>query len=141
MPIRNCEVKDVNEVYGLLNELEETIFDLEKFTSIYLEKLDDDNCYNLVYCVDNKVVGFIGLSIEYKLHHHDKVCLIEELVVNPNYRSQKIGSELLEKGISVAKYNNCELIELTSNIKRTRAHEFYKNHDFVSNGYRFIQKL
>ena len=139
--IRECRPDDVNTINLLLNNLENTTFDSETFNAIYLEKITDPNNHYYVYCIENEVVGFISLNIEHKLHHHNKVCTLDELVIDSNYRNQKIGSQLLEHGINIAGNNNCEIIELTSNIRRTNAHEFYLRHGFTNNSYKFSLKL
>ena len=141
MTVRKCLEKDVEEIHILLNELENTTFSLKTFTTIYLDKIVNPNNHYFVYCIDNKIVGFISLNIEQKLHHHDKVCTIEELVIHPEYRNQKIGGKLLTHGINTAKDNNCEIIELTSNIRRTKAHSFYLQHGFTKDSYKFSRKL
>ena len=141
MTIRKCLENDVGEIYILLNELENTTFNLKTFTTIYLDKIVNPNNHYSVCCIDNKIVGFISLNIEYKLHHHEKVCTIEELVIHPEYRNQKIGSKLLLHGFDTAKENNCEIIELTSNIRRRKAHNFYLQHGFTNDSYKFSKKL
>ena len=141
MSIRKCVINDVYEIHNLLNMLEETEFELRQFTTIFQDIIASVNNHCFVYCIEEKVVGFINLNIEYKLHHHNKVCEIEELIIDPDYRGRKIGSKLLEYGMKIAEEIGCELIELTSNVKRTRAHQFYVSHAFVNNGYRFIRKL
>ncbi len=50
---------------------------------------------------------------------------IQELVVLPQMRGQKVGSQLLALAEEEARQAGAELTELSTNIKRRDAHRFY----------------
>jgi GNAT superfamily N-acetyltransferase len=51
--------------------------------------------------------------------------IIDDLVVDKNYRGKGYGSTLFDWIVDYAKKNNCQAIELSSSVKRYRAHKFY----------------
>jgi PhnO protein len=141
MNIRKCEPSDSKEVYSLICELEDTEFNMQDFEIAFTSKLNNSSNYYIVCIEDNKIIGFLGLHIDYQLHHVAKVAMIEELVVSNKNRSQGVGKLLLEKAIQYARENNCEVIELTSSFPRERAHQFYIKNGFEKSGYKFKMEL
>lgn len=141
MEIRRCKETDIREVYNLICELEEVEFDYTKFKEVFDYKIKDNKNNYILAVEDKKVLGFLSLNIDYQLHHINKVATIEELVVSSNYRSGGIGKLLLEEAIHYAKDKNCEIIELTSNFSRERAHNFYIKNGFEKNSFKFKMEL
>lgn len=66
---------------------------------------------------------------------------MEELIISLNYRGKKIGEKLIKKDITYAKENNCDVIELTSNFSRKKAHIFITKNGFKKSSYKFKMKL
>lgn len=132
-------MEDSMEVYSLICALEETVFDKNTFLKIYQENIIDHHYY--VYKIDNQCVGFISLHVKQTLHHNGTTGEIIELVVEKKYRSQHIGEQLLNYVENVAKELGLLEIDLSSNIKRTRAHSFYEKHGYVRNHYNLVKKL
>jgi GNAT superfamily N-acetyltransferase len=61
--------------------------------------------------------------------------VLDELVVDNNYRGKGYGTKLLEYLENQAKELNVSGIGLLSGIKREKAHEFY-----IKNGFKFRSK-
>lgn len=141
MEVRSCKCDDINVVYELICELEECQFDYEKFKLVYRSKLNNEKNHYFVAIYDKMIVGFISIYIDYQLHHEDKVATIEELIINNKYRSMGIGKILVEHAVALAKKQQCEIIELTSNLKRLRAHQFYQNNGFIKSSYKLMRIL
>jgi len=81
------------------------------------------------------------MKLDYQLHHTGKVATIEELIVSTLHRSNGIGKTLLDHAISYAKKSDCEVIELTSNFSRERAHNFYMKNGFKKGSFKFKLEL
>ncbi len=141
MQINICTITDVYDVYYLICELEETQFDFKKFKKIFNDKLENEKNYFILAKNDNNAIGFLNLSIDYQLHHKNKVATIEELIVSYKFRNNGIGKLLINNAIKYAKNNNCELIELTSNFSREKAHNFYIKNGFKKISYKFKMDL
>lgn len=131
--------KEEQDVYQLICTLEQEAFDKKTFSKIYQENITNNLYY--VYKSNGKCVGFISLHIKQTLHHNGKTGEIIELVVDEAYRSQHIGEQLLQYVETVAKELQLLEIELSTNVKRTRAHSFYKRQGYINNHYNFIKKL
>lgn len=139
--LRLCEERDSAAIYRLICLLEDTCFDQKLFHSIYQQKLND-NAYTCFAAVEQeKLIGFLCIRIDTQLHHVAKVATIEELVTDPDNRSKGIGAQLLTDAIALAKKEHCEVIELTSNLTRTRAHAFYLRNGFTNSSYKFKMVL
>ncbi len=78
----------------------------------------------LVACVDDAVVGWIDLSIEYHLQS-EPVALIGGLVVAEAVRGQGIGRQLCQAAEAWARGCGITRIRVRSNAIRERAHAFY----------------
>lgn len=141
MKIRKIELKDLDRVFELLNELYESKLKYERFKEIYHLKLKDTNSYYIVAILKNRIVGILTSEIQVKLHRAKKQSFIEDLIVDKEYRRQGIGKALLQNAIDYAKENDCEVIELTSYIKNENAHRFYENSGFIKHSYKFKKYL
>ena len=141
MIIRKCVIEDCREVYKLICYLEDTEFDYSTFQSIYPELISVPNNTYLVALEENKIIGFMSLEMNYKLHHNGRVGIIEEFVMDPNTRSKGYGKEFLAFAENYMKQQGCLCIELTSNFRRTRAHSFYEKNGFSKTSYKFFKDL
>jgi PhnO protein len=63
------------------------------------------------------------------------------LVVAEGLRGGGIGTALVEAAAERLKAAGCGLLEVTSNIKRSRAHGFYERLGFERTSYRFARIL
>ena len=83
--------------------------------------------------LNDQIIGMMqltfipGLSMEGMTR-----CQIESVRIKKDYRNKGYGSELIKKGIEIAKLNKCGLIQLTSNKERLKAINFYKKLGFLS---------
>lgn len=77
-----------------------------------------------------KVVGMLNLLFTISTALGDKVILLEDMIVDKEYRGQKIGSALLSHALAYAKENGFLRITLLSDEDNLRAHKFYKKHGF-----------
>jgi GNAT superfamily N-acetyltransferase len=63
--------------------------------------------------------------------------VLENIVVDAEYRSKGIGRSMLEFARQKAVEQNCYKLSLTSNLKRTNAHAFYEHCGMQRHGYSF----
>lgn len=83
----------------------------------------------------------ISLHMQFHLHHANWIGEIQELVVLPPMRGQKIGSQLLAWAEEEARQAGAELTELSTNIKRRDAHRFYLRAGYKQSHFRFTKAL
>ncbi|MBS0277304.1 MAG: GNAT family N-acetyltransferase [Proteobacteria bacterium] len=67
--------------------------------------------------------------------------LIESVRVRSSARGQNIGTLLMKEAIRLAKENGCGLVQLDSDLRRPRAHLFYRRLGFVQSHAGFKKDL
>jgi GNAT superfamily N-acetyltransferase len=90
---------------------------------------------NRVYVaeLDGAVVGTFQLTFIQQLTYGGAlVAQLESVVVSASARSRGVGTHMLRWTIEAAKQRGCLRIQLTSNVRRTRAHAFYERLGFVA---------
>jgi len=121
------EIINIYNAFSLIDPLVLTFSKLKKIISQLPVK---HNIY--FYMTDDKIVGAITLIIEQKIIHNGKCCgHIEDFVVLEEYRSQGIGSLLIDYVINISKQNNCYkcILDCNENLE-----SYYKKKEFVKKG-------
>lgn len=77
---------------------------------------------------DTKIVGMVMIVIVNTLLR--RKALLEELVVDENYRENGIGKKLIDFAINQARKEGAVHLELTSNPKRIEANKLYQELGF-----------
>ena len=91
---------------------------------------------------NGKIVGTFSLAIMDNIAHRGKSSgIVEDVVVDKHMRSKGIGKIMMEYAIEVCKKHNCYKMSLSSNLKRERAHRFYKSLGFEKHGYSFSIRI
>lgn len=91
---------------------------------------DPDNC---VYVAEQhgSVLGTCQLTFIRQLSYGGcLVAQVESVYVDAAHRSQGIGERLIENAVRLARERRALRIQLTSNLKRQRAHRFYERLGF-----------
>lgn len=92
--------------------------------------------------IAGKIVGTFELLILDNLAHKGKPSgVVEDVVVDVEYRSQGIGRQMMGYAIEVCRENGCYKMTLSSNLKRERAHQFYESLGFEKHGYSFLIEI
>jgi PhnO protein len=142
----NCLIRRVIEtdfevVYDFINTLEECVFDKESQHAIFIENLSNPKHIFLLAEINQTPIGFLSCHVQNLIHHGGLVGEIQEMFVDENYRSQQIGTQLLNKLKSIAMQNNLLQIEVTSSFKREKAHAFYEREGFPHTHKKFVFKV
>lgn len=114
---------DLRRVRELVSELDSTA--VVKEQSLYLAKL---NGYLATRYDGEKLIGMGWIFPRQTLLR--KQAVVEDMIVDSNYRGKGLGKELLNDLVIWAGNNGVEMIELTSNPKRVAANELYKKYGF-----------
>ena len=119
-------IEDYNQIK---DNLQNDFDDFWTPTSL-LKELENDNNYFVVAKQNDLVVGFAGLlkNIDYNE--------ILNIVVHKNYRSQKIGQQLLDELISYSQKDNKKGITLEVNEHNIIAYNLYNKNSFKEVGRR-----
>lgn len=137
-----CEAnyQDLDEVFALMNELEDGTLEKNMFTKQFQRCMEDKNVYIYLYKEDG-VKACITLYVHYYLHHRCITGEIGELIVKNEYRGQKIGQQLLDYVEEMGKKLQLEEISLSSGMKRVDAHRFYQRNGYIKDHFCFEKKL
>ena len=131
------KAQDINKDY---------LFLLSQLTSVDYETLNKENIENFLNNLNNnhviflmkdsknnnKIIGSITIIIEHKIiHGFSKVGHIEDVVVDINYRGQKLGKKLINYAVGLCKDKGCYKVILDCNNENIK---FYEKCNFELKG-------
>jgi ribosomal protein S18 acetylase RimI-like enzyme len=90
---------------------------------------------------NDKIVGFVSLTIRNSLWQEGYLGHIDELVVDERFRGNGVGTRLLDEMMKVSKKRSCKKIELDSAFHRKKAHTFYESKGFKNRAFVFSKDL
>lgn len=138
--IRDAVAADAAALSPLLEQLgyPRSVADTEQLLLHYQKHLEHAV---LVAQWQNHVVGFAALTSFYYFHSAQRLARLASLVVDDSCRSQGIGEQLLHAAEKWAIAQHCDVLELSSNIKRVDAHRFYERLGYNKTGWRLWKAL
>lgn len=139
--LRRATAQDTEVVYALVCELKQASFDYPAFRAGFTANLQDARLRYQLALLDGQAVGLIGLHLQYHLHHANWIGEIQELVVMPQARGLKIGSQLLAWAEQEAREAGAEMTELSTSVTRHDAHRFYLREGYEQSHFRFTKAL
>ena len=107
-----------------------------------LDKIQQHNnpTYKLLVAKDeNQVLGFIALHFYHAFHHVAPIGRITAFCIDETVRGSGIGSLLLTAAEDYFLQQHCFKIEVTSNLKRTRTHQYYRERGYTETSRHFIK--
>jgi GNAT superfamily N-acetyltransferase len=81
---------------------------------------------------DDSIVGMINLLYTVSTALGERVALLEDMVVLPQFRGAGAGSKLLQAAIAHARASGCKRITLLTDGDNEAAQKFYSNHGFTA---------
>ncbi|MEV6480515.1 GNAT family N-acetyltransferase [Streptomyces sp. NPDC051576] len=99
-----------------------------------LERLTADPNQHLVVAVrEGRVVGTLQLTVIPGLSRKGATrSIIEAVRIHADERGSGLGTRLIEWAIAESRRQDCQLVQLTSDITRTDAHRFYERLGFTA---------
>jgi ribosomal protein S18 acetylase RimI-like enzyme len=130
--IRRWKKRDIPNITQLLNQLEVDLLDssiiFEDDVKSHFKKMKNHEVYeSYVYEEEGEIKGFISLLFYRTVFHKKGTALINELVINNDYRNKGIGKKLIEYAIEEAKKREMDEIEVGVMKENGDAIRFYKN--------------
>jgi ribosomal protein S18 acetylase RimI-like enzyme len=95
----------------------------------------------LVATIGKQIVGLCGVHRTVTVHRPAPLGRITILVVAKDAQDLGIGRMLVEAAEQSLKKAGCQLVEVTSNDRRTAAHAFYRHLGYERTSIRFFKKL
>lgn len=131
--IRQATIRDLPRILELYEQLTEEKPDLSEETTkqVFAEIESLPRQKFLVAEKDGLVTGTLFLQVVPNLSHHARPwAVIENMVVDREYRRQGIGRILIEQAFIYCREAGCYKVQLLSNKKRQEAHQFYRSVGF-----------
>jgi (aminoalkyl)phosphonate N-acetyltransferase len=138
---RPATTADLSIVYELICDMQERTLDPQAFEQVYVEYLLRHDVRCMVAEVSGKTVGVICLHFQNHLHHAGRIAEVVELAVSEAYRSGGIGARLLAEAEIAAVKEGCQVLELSTNQRRVKAHAFYKKEGMECSHFKFTKNL
>ena len=139
--IRDAVLKDEDEVYALITELEECELPRREFSEVFKANLNSKQVRYFVAEENGRLIGFASVHFQGLLHHAARIAELQELVVNHEARGLGLGKLLLNKVAELARLESCEQLEVSCNKRRTASHAFYESQGMTGTSYKFCLKL
>ena len=137
LEIRKAEKDDANRISILLLQL-----GYETTPSKIADMLSDsENGIVYVAVLDNNVVALMSIIYFTYFPSAQKLCRITSIVVDENLRGSGIGSKLIDYAKSTALADRCDVIEVTTSLKREKTQAYYESVGFKKTSYKYVQKL
>jgi Acetyltransferases len=134
--IRKWKVEDLEPITTLLNQLSKDLGEGQEYNEKNVKKhflnmaKDPSNYESYVYIKDKVIVGFISIIYYKSVFHRVGTALINELVVDSDYRNIGIGKELIDYAIKKARDKKMDEIEVGVMKENDGAIRFYKKNGF-----------
>ncbi len=136
MKIRPFEIKDKNVLNKLFQDLAGRKILINSNAII-----DDERCHCHVLENDKgEIIGSATLAF-YQGPVKGLTGVVEDVIIDENYRGQGLGRMIMNKLIEVAEENNLRQITLTSNSSRTSARKLYQSLGFEICDTGFFKKV
>jgi GNAT superfamily N-acetyltransferase len=90
---------------------------------------------------EGQLIGCLTMSITHVLHRPRPVGRISMLVVTEAARGRGVGRALVQVAEAWLAERGCGIIEVTSNVRRERAHAFYQRLGYERTSFRFGKTL
>lgn len=114
------------------------VLSIEDAKNIFNRMQQYPNYTVYVALLNSKVVGTFALLIMDNLAHIGTPSgVVEDVAVDENYHGQGIGKKMMQFAMQECQKYGCYKIVLSSNVKRTQAHQFYESLGFRQHGISF----
>ncbi|WP_371661266.1 N-acetyltransferase family protein [Streptomyces sp. NBC_00280] len=137
LEIRPAITEDVPAIVGMLADdplgaQRESPDDLTPYLTALARLSADPNQHLVVAVREGRVVGTLQLTIVPGLSRKGATrSIIEGVRVHAAERGSGLGGRLVEWAIDTSRGENCQLVQLTSDVTRTDAHRFYERLGFT----------
>ena len=137
-PITEADLQQLAQLYQQLIPNE---FSLKKMTEALRKNSADGNPVILGAKIDGILVGtLMAVTCQMLFGQCRSFMVVEDVVIEANYRRRGIGKALMQQVEQFAKSKNCSYIMLITDSDRLDSHEFYKSLGYKSAEYCAFKK-
>ena len=80
---------------------------------------------------EEKIVGMVNVLYTISTALGTKVGILEDMILDKNYRGQHLGTTLIDFALAKVKENGCKRVTLLTDEHNTPAHKFYEKKGFL----------
>lgn len=136
MQYKIANKKNIPELLLLLNQLfsQEKEFEAnEKKQTVALSKIiEDENLGDIFVASENdKIVAMVNVLYTISTALGNRVAILEDMIVDEEYRGHNIGSSLVDFTLSHLKEGDFKRVTLLTDDDNFQAHKFYEKHGFT----------
>ncbi|MET8880872.1 GNAT family N-acetyltransferase [Streptomyces rubiginosohelvolus] len=107
--------------------------DLTPYQEALQRLADDPNQHVVVAVRQDRVVGTLQLTIIPGLSRQGSTrSIIEGVRIHGDERGSGLGTQLIQWAVDESRRQNCQLVQLTSDVTREDAHRFYERLGFTA---------
>ncbi|WP_405898787.1 GNAT family N-acetyltransferase [Streptomyces sp. NBC_00727] len=138
LDIRRATADDLAEIVALLADdplgtRRESPDDLAPYRTALGRLTDDPNQHLMVAVRAERVVGTLQLTVIPGLSRRGSTrSVIEGVRIHADERGSGLGTRLIQWAVDESRRQDCQLVQLTSDVSRTDAHRFYERLGFVA---------
>lgn len=140
--IRNARLSDINKIADINRQLTQYHCEIDPETFIMpddayfidsiTESIKSDNSEIFVFD-DGVIKGYALITKSFReipIKIRKRVCLIDQLAVDKNYRNEGIGTKLIDYIKSYVKENDFDVLEICVRSENDNAYKLYKKSEF-----------
>jgi GNAT superfamily N-acetyltransferase len=137
--VTTTDLSLLNQLYTEMDgELPLSLSDVEQI----FEQIQEIPNYNIyIAWLNSEPVGTFSLLFIPMILYNSKAAIIDAVVVTSTYRNQGIGKAMMLEALNLSREAGCYKAMLSSNLKRTAAHQFYESLGFKQQGWSFSLEL
>ena len=130
-----------NTLYADMNN--QPLMSESQITRVWQQIEEVPDYYIYLTYLDNQAIGTFSLLFMPTMMHpgFHKSAILDSVTILSNYRGQGYGKQMMQKALKISADAGCYKVTLSSNIQRSRAHNFYKSLGFRQHGWSFSYQL
>ncbi|MFH8881918.1 GNAT family N-acetyltransferase [Streptomyces californicus] len=138
LEIRPVTANDLAQVVAMLADdplgaQRESPDDLTPYEKAFQRLADDPNQHVVVAVREGRVVGTLQLTIVPGLSRRGATrSIIEGVRIHGDERGSGLGTQLIQWAVDESRRQDCQLVQLTSDVTREDAHRFYERLGFTA---------
>ncbi|MCX4963373.1 GNAT family N-acetyltransferase [Streptomyces sp. NBC_00654] len=138
LEIRPAVLTDLPAVVAMLADdplgaQRESPDDLAPYRAAFQRLNEDPNQHLVVAVREDRVVGTLQLTVVPGLSRRGATrSIIEGVRIHGDERGSGLGTRLIQWAVDESRRQECQLVQLTSDVTRTDAHRFYERLGFTA---------
>ena len=130
--IRPPSPEDIPHIVSLIQELAADSGETSPVNESFVAKNLSSPCYRLLVADEaSQIAGLLSFSLKPSLYHAGLSCMVEELVVARDRRSQGVGSALLSYVMKMAESEKWAEVSVGVMPDNIQAQAFYRRHGLL----------